>query len=117
MTLETCLSLESPVHGADGPCFKDQLADRATADVVDRLSVAGWLAEMPEWLDVLTPMECQILRWRFGLDASEEMTLREIGERYGYSRERVRQLEERALVKIRRRIEERHGFVPKPDDC
>lgn len=114
---ETELSLESAVHGIGGACFKDQLEDPAGADVVDQISVAGWLARLPEWLDILTPMEGQILRWRFGLEASEEMTLREIGERYGYSRERVRQLEERALDKIRRRIEERHGIVPIPDEC
>lgn len=75
------------------------------------------MAAAPDWLDVLTPMEYQILRWRFGLDASEEMTLREIVERYRYSRERVRQLKERALKRIRRCIEEQHGLLAVPDEC
>jgi RNA polymerase primary sigma factor len=81
------------------------------------MSLSAWLEQLPDWLDVLTPMEYQILRWRFGLDDGQEMTLQEIGERYGYSRERVRQMEERALEKIRQRIEERHGVTAEPDEC
>jgi RNA polymerase primary sigma factor len=86
-------------------------------DPLDRMSLAIWLEQLPEWLDVLTPMEYQILRWRFGLDAMQELTLQEIGERYGYSRERIRRVEARALDKIRRRVEERYAVAPEPDEC
>jgi RNA polymerase primary sigma factor len=51
-------------------------------------------------------MESRILRWRFGLDDEEELTLKEIGDKYNLSRERIRQLQEQALEKIRRQIHE-----------
>jgi DNA-directed RNA polymerase sigma subunit (sigma70/sigma32) len=50
-------------------------------------------------------MERTIIRWRFGLDnEGEEMTLKEIGDHYRLSRERIRQLQEQALRKIRRKL-------------
>lgn len=115
--LETRLSLDAPMNGTEGTCFKDQIEDPNVRDPLDQMSIAGWLERLPDWLDVLTPIEYQILRWRFGLEDMPEMTLQEIGERYGYSRERVRQLEERALAKIRHLIEERHGVAPDLDEC
>ena len=52
-------------------------------------------------LDTLRPMEAEILRLRFGLDGNEGHTLREIGEVYSLSRERIRQIQQRALDKLR----------------
>ena len=51
-------------------------------------------------LDQLTPREARILRLRFGLDNEEAMTLKDIGERVGLTRERVRQIEAGALRKL-----------------
>jgi RNA polymerase primary sigma factor len=51
--------------------------------------------------DTLSPMEADILRKRMGLDDEQELTLKEIGERYSLSRERIRQLQEQALGKLR----------------
>jgi RNA polymerase primary sigma factor len=65
-----------------------------------------WNAELRKLLDTLTPMEARILRWRFGLDDEEELTLKEIGDKYNLSRERIRQLQEQALEKIRKQIRE-----------
>jgi RNA polymerase primary sigma factor len=60
-------------------------------------------------LSTLRPMEADIVRHRFGLDDGHAMTLREVGEMHGLSRERIRQLQERALEKIRLELRER-GF-------
>jgi RNA polymerase primary sigma factor len=60
-------------------------------------------------LATLRPMEADILRHRFGLDDGSSMTLREVGELHGLSRERIRQLQERALAKIRAALRDR-GF-------
>lgn len=76
----------------------------------DRMLHDGRLDEaLQEALSTLRPMEADILRHRFGLDDGNSMTLREVGEMHGLSRERIRQLQERALEKIR--VELRHrGF-------
>ena len=53
----------------------------------------------------LKPIEADILRQRFGLDTDKELTLKEIGEKYNLSRERIRQLQEQALIKMRRALQ------------
>jgi len=72
----------------------------------EQLVSRKWSDEVRRLLDTLTPMEARILRWRFGLDDEDELTLKEIGDKYNLSRERIRQLQEQALGKIRRQIKE-----------
>ncbi len=67
------------------------------------------LSKLQELLDSIEPREAEILRLRFGLDDDGPMTLREIGERFGVSRERVRQIESRALRKLEARFSGRRG--------
>jgi len=52
----------------------------------------------------LKPMEQDIIKRRFGLDGSDEVTLQEIASSYGLSRERIRQIQEQALTKVRRSL-------------
>ena len=52
-------------------------------------------------LDTLTPREAQILRLRFGLDHEPELTLEAIGQRFGVTRERIRQIEAKAIRKMK----------------
>jgi RNA polymerase primary sigma factor len=66
----------------------------------------NWSAEVRRLLTTLTPIESRIIRWRFGLDDEDELTLKEIGDKYNLSRERIRQLQEQALGKIRRQMRE-----------
>jgi len=76
----------------------------------DRLLHDGRLDDaLQDALSTLRPMEADILRHRFGLDDGPTMTLREVGEIHGLSRERIRQLQERALDKIRVSLESQ-GF-------
>jgi len=58
----------------------------------------------------LLPIESRILRWRCGLDGEDELTLKEIGEKYDLSRERIRSLQEQALGKLRK-------LLPDPTSC
>jgi len=67
------------------------------------------VADLPDRLthlreSILTPIESRIIRWRFGLDNEDELTLKEIGDKYNLSRERIRQLQEQAIGKIRRQM-------------
>lgn len=63
-----------------------------------------WRDELRRLLDTLSPMEARILRWRFGLDGEDELTFLEIGDKYNLSKERVRQIQEGALAKLRKEM-------------
>jgi RNA polymerase primary sigma factor len=62
-------------------------------------------SEVRSILGELRPIEADILRQRFGLETEHELTLKEIGEKYNLSRERIRQLQEQALGKMRRALQ------------
>ncbi|MAQ17022.1 MAG: RNA polymerase subunit sigma-70 [Sandaracinus sp.] len=103
---ETPFSLDRPVNDEDGRKFIDFLEQEDAPNPYEELVSQKWSEEVRRLLDTLTPMEARILRWRFGLDDEDELTLKEIGDKYNLSRERIRQLQEQALGKIRRQIKE-----------
>jgi len=101
---ETPFSLDRPVNDEDGRKFIDFLQDENIPSPYEQVVNTSWSQEVRRLLDTLTPMEARILRWRFGLDDEEELTLKEIGDKYNLSRERIRQLQEQALGKIRKHM-------------
>ncbi len=103
---ETPFSLDKAVNDEDGRKFIDFLQDENAVNPYEMVVNNGWSKEVRRLLDTLTPMESRILRWRFGLDDEDELTLKEIGDKYNLSRERIRQLQEQALAKIRKQIRE-----------
>jgi RNA polymerase primary sigma factor len=103
---ETPFSLDRPVNDEDGRKFIDFLEQENVPTPYEQLVSKTWGEELRRLLGTLTPMEARILRWRFGLDDEDELTLKEIGDKYNLSRERIRQLQEQALGKIRRQIKE-----------
>ena len=103
---ETPFSLDRPVNDEDGRKFIDFLEEENVPTPYEQLVSQKWSDEVQRLLETLTPMEARILRWRFGLDDEDELTLKEIGDKYNLSRERIRQLQEQALGKIRRQIKE-----------
>ena len=103
---ETPFSLDRPVNDEDGRKFIDFIEEENTPNPYENLVSQTWNDEVQRLLSTLTPMEARILRWRFGLDDEDELTLKEIGDKYNLSRERIRQLQEQALGKIRRQIRE-----------
>ena len=99
------ISLDKEVSSVDNRRYVDMLADKDTKTPFDNTMLSGWIKHMESVLNILTPMERTIIRWRYGLDTQgEEMTLKEIGDVYSLSRERIRQLQEQALKKLRRRL-------------
>jgi len=95
------LSLDTPIGDEEDTTFKDFLKGEGTAEVEEKVVQEELKQSIQEMLEQLTPQEKKIIIMRFGLDGSEPKTLREIGEKLGISRERVRQLETRAKKKMR----------------
>jgi RNA polymerase primary sigma factor len=100
-------SLDRPVSDEDGRRFIDFVADPEADErsPADRMAEEALTDEVRRLLGDLKPIEADILRQRFGLDTDEELTLKEIGEKYKLSRERIRQLQEQALSKMRRALQ------------
>ncbi|WP_456397645.1 sigma-70 family RNA polymerase sigma factor [Desulfurobacterium sp.] len=95
------LSLDTPVGDEEDTTFKDFLKGEGTAEVEEKVVQEELRHSIKEMLEQLTPQEKRIIIMRFGLDGNDPKTLREIGEKLGISRERVRQLETRAKKKMR----------------
>jgi RNA polymerase primary sigma factor len=97
------LSLEAPIWEGEGLRVGDTLYDSAVDSPLD-LAMATRLNERTaQLLEGLTPREAQVIRMRYGIGGSGEHTLQEVGERLSVTRERIRQIEEKALDRIRRR--------------
>ena len=92
------------VVAKDGRRFIDFLQEENALSPYDNLANQKWADEVRRLLGTLTPIESRIIRWRFGLDDEDELTLKEIGDKYNLSRERIRQLQEQALGKIRKQM-------------
>lgn len=105
--LDQSFSLDRPVSDEDGRRFIDFIQDPNQEQVspVDTLANEAMTEEVRHLLQTLKPIEADILRQRFGLDDERELTLKEIGEKYNLSRERIRQLQEQALMKMRRALQ------------
>jgi RNA polymerase primary sigma factor len=98
------LSLDRPLGDDEGRRFVDVLICDEQSTPLDDVCRDDWSAEIIRLLDRLPPIEARILRWRFGLGDEDELTLKEIGDKFRLSRERIRQLQEQALTRLRRQI-------------
>lgn len=105
--LEQSISLDRPVGDEDGRNLGEVLEDpdRAETSPTADLELEAITGELKNLLRELRPIEADILRQRFGLETEQELTLKEIGEKYNLSRERIRQLQEQALTKMRRALQ------------
>jgi RNA polymerase primary sigma factor len=98
-------SLDAPIGDEDSNNFAEVVQDENADTLYEQLedkTVTGMLQEMVKTLD---PREATILRFRFGLDGGSEKTLEEVGEKFNVTRERVRQIQNIALKKLRKMIE------------
>ncbi|MBK8480139.1 MAG: sigma-70 family RNA polymerase sigma factor [Proteobacteria bacterium] len=99
------VSLDREIGGDDGRKFIDLIQDEDAVSPSESVMLQTMSARVLELLKELKPIEADILRRRFGLLDDRELTLKEIGEDYKLSRERIRQLQEQALGKIRVALE------------
>lgn len=98
-------SLDAPISDEDSNHFSEVVQDENAEDPYVKLedkTVADMLEEMVKKLD---EREATILRYRFGLDGGTEKTLEQVGEKFGVTRERIRQIQNIALRRLRRMIE------------
>jgi RNA polymerase primary sigma factor len=114
LTLEGTISLDAPSSDDDERGMVDRLEDSSARELPDVLELETLSDHLYESLGDLAPIELDILRRRYGIDGGdvgesefEPMTLRQLGEKHKLSRERIRQLQERALCKLRREFERR----------
>ena len=94
------LSLETPVGESGDTTIGDFVSDNKDELFTDVMRTVGRM-ELERALSSLPERERMILALRFGLTGEEPMTLERIGERFGLTRERIRQLEAKALAKLR----------------
>jgi RNA polymerase primary sigma factor len=101
------LSLETPIGDDDGrlqDLIPNEDSELATENFIESLDFSKQAQRL---LSTLTPREQKILRMRFGIGERTDYTLEQVGKQFGISRERVRQIEERALRKLRHPLRNR----------
>jgi len=98
-------SLDAPIGDEDSNNFAEVVQDEAADTPYEQLEEKTVTRMLQEMIKTLDPREATILRARFGLDGGPEKTLEEVGEKFGVTRERVRQIQNIALKKLRKMIE------------
>jgi RNA polymerase primary sigma factor len=98
-------SLDAPIgEDGDSATFGDIVGDESMLNPLDALKERTQSADLRAMLDSLEPREAEIIRLRFGFDGYDELTLEEVGRKFKVTRERIRQLQNIALSKIRKAI-------------
>ena len=95
------ISMETPIGDDDDSHLGDFIEDINTLAPGDFASFEGLRGATRDALDGLTPREAKVLRMRFGIDMNTDHTLEEVGKQFDVTRERIRQIEAKALRKLR----------------
>ena len=95
------VSLETPIGEEDDSHLGDFIPDDDAPAPADAVAVALLKEQLVEVLNTLTPREAKVLRLRYGLDDGKARTLEEVGKEFNVTRERIRQIEAKALRKLR----------------
>jgi RNA polymerase primary sigma factor len=94
------VSLETPVGEDADATLGDMIADPSAASPADAAVHANMRAAIDEALNALSPREAKVLRMRFGIDTASDYTLEELGKQFDVTRERIRQIESKAMRKL-----------------
>ncbi|MDB5810776.1 MAG: polymerase sigma factor RpoD [Betaproteobacteria bacterium] len=95
------ISMETPIGDDDDSHLGDFIEDQATMAPSDSAVYASLRDATKDVLDTLTPREAKVLRMRFGIEMNTDHTLEEVGKQFDVTRERIRQIEAKALRKLR----------------
>ncbi|SDR61081.1 RNA polymerase sigma factor RpoD [Paraburkholderia tuberum] len=94
------VSLETPVGEDADATLGDMIEDPMAASPADAAVAANLRAAINDALDELSPREAKVLRMRFGIDTASDYTLEELGKQFDLTRERIRQIESKAMRKL-----------------
>jgi RNA polymerase primary sigma factor len=95
------ISMETPIGDDDDSHLGDFIEDQTTMAPSDSAVYASLRDATKDVLDTLTPREAKVLRMRFGIEMNTDHTLEEVGKQFDVTRERIRQIEAKALRKLR----------------
>lgn len=105
-------SLDAPISDDDTTTFGEIIGDDKQEDPADALELADGLKISEDLLDILDERDRTIIEKRFWLGGKKPMTLDEVGQEFGVTRERIRQLQNIALKKLRRALEKKENPIP-----
>jgi len=107
------ISLETPVGDDDDSTIWNLVSDTSIESPLDQASDEGLRETTNDVLQALTEREAKVLRMRFGIDMNTDHTLEEVGRQFSVTRERIRQIEAKALRKLRHpsRSEQLKSFI------
>ncbi len=107
------ISMETPIGDDEDSHLGDFIEDANIASPVDSATGRGLTGTVQDVLGGLTPREAKVLRMRFGIDMNTDHTLEEVGKQFDVTRERIRQIEAKALRKLRHptRSEQLRSFL------
>jgi len=107
------ISMETPIGDDEDSHLGDFIEDANISSPVDSATGSGLTGTVQEVLAGLTPREAKVLRMRFGIDMNTDHTLEEVGKQFDVTRERIRQIEAKALRKLRHptRSEQLRSFL------
>ncbi len=104
-------SLDTPVGTESDTTLGELIEDTAAPDAFELIAQSHLREKMREIIDELKPREQEIIRLRFGLDGGEEKTLQEVGDDFGLTRERIRQIEAKVLNKLQVKARGLKNFI------
>ena len=107
------ISMETPIGDDEDSHLGDFIEDANIASPVESATTTGLGGTVTDVLSGLTPREAKVLRMRFGIDMNTDHTLEEVGKQFDVTRERIRQIEAKALRKLRHptRSEQLRSFL------
>jgi RNA polymerase primary sigma factor len=107
-------SLDAPINEGEATEYGEIIGDERAANPLEMLSDKNLHGQLDGLLSVLDERERKIIDERFGLTGKKPMTLEEVGRQFGVTRERIRQLQNSALTKMRRALRKKEKPMPKP---
>ena len=107
------ISMETPIGDDEDSHLGDFIEDASILSPIDSATDTGMVETVQQVLASLTPREAKVLRMRFGIDMNTDHTLEEVGKQFDVTRERIRQIEAKALRKLRHpsRSEQLRSFL------